>query len=208
MAMADGRVAAGEMARLAEARQRYGIPMALHQEILRSLSGSTGAQVLGIGAQRLGWIDLQAHVYGGTNGWLFAAAELDYDLQPAMAWSTVRLIACHVLQSFTYFLALHSAQSAQLLSPLQWTLGRFVAVREAVYLAVMVYAAIVRPAVLLVQLDAHPNVSVRLLDKLYYVFAPEKFMVQPVLGYSLYSTNGILGEWAASATIDPDLYNY
>jgi hypothetical protein len=193
MAMADGKVAASEEGRLAEAREKYKIPLGLHRELVRGMSGTAGTMAMGIGAQRVGWIDLQADRFDGVNGWLTAAVELEIDVQPAMAWSFVRLVACHWLQPCCYFLALHSAESAELLSPLQQKLGGAVAIREAIYLLLMLYAAIVRPAVLLVQLDAHADASVRGLDKLYYTCAPEKFMVQPVLGYSQTSTNALVG---------------
>jgi hypothetical protein len=112
--------------------------------------------------------------YNGAKGWSRAAEELGYSKTAALATSFIVLVFLHLVQPAVYFFILnqyHSQMGNALLG-----LSKVVAVREAIYVLMVMYTLYARPAFLLVNLDASVRFRERIGVKLMYALAPEKFV--------------------------------
>jgi hypothetical protein len=112
--------------------------------------------------------------YNGRKGWKKARADLSMRWHVAFSLSLLRFGFWHFVQPVSYFLVVrHYAKS--MTTPV-YILAHIVGCREFIYLLLIVWCSLFKSAFLIVNLHAEPDPNARMMQKMMYVFAPEKFL--------------------------------
>jgi hypothetical protein len=112
--------------------------------------------------------------YNGRLGWRKARNDLQMRSSIAFALSLLRFSFWHLMQPISYFLVVR--HYAELLPMPVLILAHIAGIREFFYLLLIVWCSLFKAAFLLVNLHVENDTNARAMQKIMYVFAPEKFL--------------------------------